>query len=36
MTLEFKSVFGEKEMNPVLVILSFEYFIAERKDMGHF
>lgn len=35
MTLEFRSVFGENEVNSVLVILSFTYFIVVCKDMGH-
>lgn len=35
MTLEFRSVFGENEVNSVLVILSITYFIAVYKDMGH-
>lgn len=36
MMLEFTSAFGDNEVSPVLVILSFTYFIAMCKDMGHF
>ena len=35
MTLEFRSVFGENELNSVLVVLNSTYFIVVCKDMGH-